>query len=309
MPADDAPLIEIGHAESGRALGLQAPCRKKIVLSARAPDRRLGLAVDIYFLIALAKPRRAAGAHRQHRADIVALARGFQHDIVPVLLHRIFLPILGMEIRRVLRHRVLFDPVDVIIQQRDGLVALVHDFDPHRLAERHPPVAVVGIAVLHDHRHADDLAALTEAVGEEIADRRLDRGPVVAIPEDAQQHFLVVGRALWCPPLRLGRQESEPQVGDDSGTCFIHQHVRCARQNLIVVPVAGLFEITFRVGFRSELPLGPTAAHFAHPHGRADPHRAPLLRPCQVFQGIGNRGLVRRQREQHEEGHPRCRGC
>ena len=40
MPADNAPLIEIGDAEIGRQRLLQAPRRQKIVLRARSPDRR-----------------------------------------------------------------------------------------------------------------------------------------------------------------------------------------------------------------------------------------------------------------------------
>ena len=94
----------------------------------------------------------------------------------------IFLPVLGVEIGRVLGQVVQLDPVDVEVEEAEGLVALVLDLDPGRLAEGHPPEAVVGVGVLDDDGQADDLPALAEAVGEEIAQRRLDRGPRIGRP-------------------------------------------------------------------------------------------------------------------------------
>ena len=180
-------------------VGPQSPGAEEIVFRARAPDRGLALAVDVDLLVAFAEPGRAAGAHGQHRAHVVPLALGFQQDVILALLDGVFLPVLGVEVGRVVGQLVLLDPVDVVVQQADGLFAFIDDLDAGRLAKRHPPEAVVGVAVGHGHRDADDLAALAEAVGEEVAQRGLDRRPLAAVPVHAEQHFLVIGRALGRP--------------------------------------------------------------------------------------------------------------
>ena len=82
----------------------------------------------------------------------MALAFGVQQHVVLAMLGRIFLAVLRVEVGGVLGELGLLDPVKVVIQQADGLVALVDDFDARRLPKRHPPEAVVGVAVIHDHR-------------------------------------------------------------------------------------------------------------------------------------------------------------
>ena len=57
---------------------------------------------------------------------------------------------------------------------------------------------------------------LAEAVGEEVAHRRFDRRPGIAVPEDPEHQLLVVGRALGGPVLGLRAEEGDPDVGDDA---------------------------------------------------------------------------------------------
>ena len=63
MAAHDPPLIEIGCSEIGRLRCFESPSGKEIVFRSRSPNLRLVLSVDIYFFVALAKPRRAPAAH------------------------------------------------------------------------------------------------------------------------------------------------------------------------------------------------------------------------------------------------------
>ena len=192
-----------------------------------------------------------------------------------------------MKIRRIRGQRVLLDPVDVIVKQADRLIALIDDLDPRRLAEWHPPVTVIGIAILDDDRQADDLSALAEAIGEKIADGCLDSGPITAIPVDPQQHFLVVGSTLGCPSLWLRPEKGEPDVSDHSGAFLIHQLVGCSRCDLEIIPVACLFQIALWIGGGIEFALSPAAADLADPHGGRDAHRASLLRFGEVFKRVG----------------------
>ena len=152
VPAHDAPLIEIGHAEIGGADPFQAPRTEEIIFRARAPDRSLALAVNIDFLVALAEPGRAARADGQHGTHVMPLALGVEEKVILALLDRVFLPVLRVEVGCVIGKAFLLDPVDVVVEQADRFFALVDDFHAGRLAEGHPPVTVVRGAVGHDDR-------------------------------------------------------------------------------------------------------------------------------------------------------------
>src|SRR5437588_9790034 len=193
VAAHDAPLVEVRHAEVRRAGLLQSPGGEKVVFGAGATDGWLGFAIDVDFLVALAEPGWAARAHRQHRADIMAFAACVEQQVILAFLDRIFLAVLGIKIRRVLRQLILSYPVDVVVKEAYGFFTLVNDFDASRFPEWHSPKTIVGIRILDDHRQADDFATLPETIDKEIADRRFDCWPRFSIPIDTQQHFLMVG--------------------------------------------------------------------------------------------------------------------
>ncbi len=214
VAAHDAPLVGVRAAVVGRVAGPQPPGHQEIILRPRAPDGGGFLAVNINFLVALAEPFGAAGAHGQDGADVVALALCVKYKIILAVLDRVFLAVLGVKVRRVARQRFLLDPINIVVEQADRLLALVDDFDAGRFAERHGPETIVSGAVGDDHRQADDLVALAETTGEEIAHRRLHRRAGVAVPKDAQEHFLVVGGADFGPILLFRAEESHPDVVD-----------------------------------------------------------------------------------------------
>src|ERR1022692_4407500 len=81
VAAHDAPLVKTRHAKVRRAGLLQPPRGKKIVLRARAPDRSLRLAVQVYLLVAFAEPSRAARTDSEHRADVMAFALRVENQV------------------------------------------------------------------------------------------------------------------------------------------------------------------------------------------------------------------------------------
>ena len=84
------------------------------------------------------------------------------------------------------------------------------ELDAGLLAEGHPPVAVQGAAVGRDlDGERVDVGAHAVAGGEEVADGRLDRGRLGAVPVDAQHERARV------PPVAAGNRE--PHVADLAG--------------------------------------------------------------------------------------------
>jgi len=190
-------------------------------------------------LVALAEPPRASGAHAEHRADVVPAALALEDQVVAAaLLQRILLAVLGVEVGRVGRQGGLLEPVDVVVEKRDLLLAVVLDLDAGRLGEGHRPEAVVRRAVLDRDGHALDRHALAESAGEEVAHGCLDPGLGSPVPEDAQHHLLVAGRAPFRPGVRLRTEEGHPDVGDDARPLEVGEDVGLPRRHAHVVGVA-----------------------------------------------------------------------
>ena len=130
--------------------------------------------------------------------------------------------------------------------------------------------------------------ALAEAVGEEVPDGRFDRGPRIAVPVHPQHQLLMVGGASWRPVLRLRAEKRDPDVGDDARPLGVQQHMRRARRDVEVVPVALDVGVAARIGLRI-VPALPgvalsvrAAADLAHPHRRRGAHGPAGVRPGQV---------------------------
>src|SRR5262245_50988009 len=99
----DPPLIKKRNSKIGGARGLQTPRRKKIILGPCAPNRRLGLPIDVDLFVAFAEPSGAACANGQHRSDIMSFALRVEDKVILAMLNGIFLPVLRVKIRRILR--------------------------------------------------------------------------------------------------------------------------------------------------------------------------------------------------------------
>lgn len=300
--ADDAPLVEEGDAEVGGAGGGETPGGEEVVFGAGSPDGGFGFAVDVDLLVAFAEPGWAAGADGEHGADVVAFALGLEEEVVLAGFDRVFLAVLGVEIGGGFGQLIQLDPVDVVVEEADGFFALVDDFDAGGLPERHSPEAIVGVGVLDDDGETDDLATFAEAIGEEVADGGFDGGAWVAVPEDAEEHFLVVGGALFGPVLGFGAEEGEPDMGDDAWSGFVHEHVGFAWWNAEVVEVAGFVAIAAWFGARVDHTFAGAAAVFADSHGGGGAAGPAFVGSGEGFEQVGV------EREGSEGGREREQG-
>jgi len=59
----------------------------------------------------------------------VPFALGLEDQVVLALLDGVLLAVLSVEVRRVLVQLVELDPVDVVVEQADVPLTLVHDLD------------------------------------------------------------------------------------------------------------------------------------------------------------------------------------
>ena len=229
----------IGAAEVRVEGHVEAPGHEEVVLRARPLDRRLGLAVHVELGVALAEPERAAGTDGQDRADVMALALGVQDEIIAARLFRKLVAVLGAEIARPGRHRLL-GKVDVIIEGADVLGALVGHGDDAVLIERHGEVQVVAVPALDHHGQGVDLTALPEAGGKEVTQGGLDGRRRRVIPVHAQYDFVGPGRARRLQPVGPGLVKSQPDVVDDRRPLDVGQHLRLAGSDVLdAVGVAG----------------------------------------------------------------------
>ena len=179
-----------------------------------------------------------------------------------------------MEIGRV-GGDVLLHPIDVVIEQIERLVALIDDFDPRRLAERHVPIAVVRIAPFDHDRQAVHHAPFAETTGEEIAERGFDGGLLAAVPVNPNQQLLVVRLARMFASLRRRFDEREPHVRDGAWAAGVENHVGSAGRHAKTVEIALLPECLLLSGsaFGSYLPFAPLR----------NVELARMLRPCSGF--------------------------
>ena len=120
------------------------PSVREIILGARAVEGGLALAVDEDHVVALAPPTHGALEDAQVAADVMAAADGVEEKIVIAARARRFLPVLGVEGRRVGGQRGELLVVNVVIERRDGLGALVRNRDFRAAPEGHGPVTIPG---------------------------------------------------------------------------------------------------------------------------------------------------------------------
>ncbi len=211
----------------------------------------------------------------------MAFAFRFENRVVLASLHGILLPILGVEVGSIRGQRILLDPIDVVVEQIQILLALIDNFDADRFAKRHVPETVVRVGVFHDHWNADHLRAFAKAVGKEVAKGDLNRGTLLAVVEHPYQKLLVVGRALRRPRLALRPQKREPHVCDHTGALRVeHDFGRaCTEPRVVAVPVH-------------------IVAILVH-SGRCGPHAATLFRFGKFFQRLAQD--QRRHSVQHNQ--------
>ncbi len=211
----------------------------------------------------------------------MALALGFEDEIIFAVDGGIFLSILGVKVRCVFGDGVFFNPVDVVVKEADRLVTLVDDFNSSVLAERHVPEAVVGVGVLDDDGQADDLASFAETVSEEITDGCFYGRALVFVPVHAEEHLLMIRGAFLCPGVGFGGQKGNPYMCDDAGAFYIHQDLGVAGLDGLVVPVAVGVGFSFRVEFA----IGPNLV------GGCLPHTSAVMGTGEVCHEVGESGL------------------
>ena len=113
-------------------------------------------------------------------------------------------------------------PVEVVVERRHRHLALVAHPDLRRLAERHREERVERLLRAHRQRLRLPHEVLAEPEPEEVADRRLDAGVLLAVPEDAQHQLLEV--------VALGRGDGEPHVGDHARSLELGERARLSRR-------------------------------------------------------------------------------
>ena len=215
----------------------------------------------------------------------MAFALSVEDEVIFAVLNGVFLSVAGVKVGGVFGY-LFFYPVDVVVEQADGLLGLVDDFDFGGFSEGHVPEAVVGVGVLDDDRQADNLASFTEAVCEEITDGGFDGE--VAVPEHPQEHFLMICRAVFCPGVRLRTEKGHPDMRDYPGPFSVHEDPGLpGGEGLVVVVTVG---IGLAVGV--EFPVGTNFV------GGGFAHTSTVLRAGQVGQGIGKKALGQREQEQ-----------
>ena len=221
-----------GTAVEGALALAHAPGVGVIVLRTRAVERRPVLAVDPDHVVALAPPAQGPLEHAEVRADEMPGPFGGEEEIVPVLVRREVLPVLGVEIRRVGGEIGELAVIDVIVERVDGPRPLVLDRDPARLAEGQEPVAVPGPPLRRARdRQRDEVPVQAVPDAEEVADGRLDRRGFLAVPVDPEDDLPAVER--------LGG-DRRPDVVDGGGAVDLGQDGGLPRpdDDRVAVPAA-----------------------------------------------------------------------
>ncbi len=168
----------------------------------------------------------------------MALALRVEYHIVVALFDRVLLVIACVKVRRLERKCILFDPIDVVVEQVQLFVTLIEHFNPYGLAKGHAPEAIVRVTVFHHDRDADDFRTLSETVGKEVAQRHLDGRFLLAVIEDSQQNLLVVCRTSRGPRLPFGTEKREPHMSHHSGALCIKHHFGGSRSDSRVIRIA-----------------------------------------------------------------------
>ena len=212
----DQGQARVGSGELLVLLGLlvlEVVRAAEIVLGTGAADGgELRVPVQEELDLAFSPPALVVDAPGQVRSHVVALAaHSFQDGVVLLGRVRVRAAELGVEVARV--GRDLPQRVGDLVVEDHLLLVEVLEGDAGQLPERHHPVAVEGAARVDRDREGADLPVPAEAGGEEVPDRRLDGGALLAVPVEAQDREAPVpgGRhpdVLDRPrPLDLGQGE------------------------------------------------------------------------------------------------------
>jgi hypothetical protein len=121
-------------------------------------------------------------------------------------------------------------PVDVIVEHGDRTVAFVGQRDSAGLTERHRPIAVAGASEgsIANH-HRVDVAVVSMTDAEEVAERRVDAGSLLAVVIDA--------KARQSRPGVFVIRHGEPDVADDAGSLQVCHDERFARHDALGIVV------------------------------------------------------------------------
>ncbi len=172
-PVADVVTIEQGHTVEGPIEQPESPGVTEVIFGARAAQARLFFAIDVEAVVALAEPALRARLSRKHRAHVMSASFGIEDQIVPAHLGGIFLAVLSVEVRGIIRQTRDLIVVDVEIDRSHPvLLRVVRQGDYGSVSKWHGPIAVVG-ATLRRHRYGQrvDVTARTVPDGKEVAQR------------------------------------------------------------------------------------------------------------------------------------------
>ena len=227
-----APVDE-GASDEEVAEGLAvAPRAAEVVFGTGAVKRRRRLAVDVDHVVAFAPPAIGAVVYREIAADIVAAALGLEEDVVLAGRAGVLLAVLGVEPARVFGQPLILLVVHVVIESAAGDGAVVGDGHEGAVGERHAPEAVEGVARADLDRQAVVLVVAGMPEAEEIANRALDRGTLLAIPIHAEHEVAQVVGVL--------RGDSDPDVGDGARAFDLGHLAGLARLDGPVLAAVGI---------------------------------------------------------------------
>src|SRR5215510_2432882 len=235
----------------GRSPGHPAeiPCAAQVVFRDNVYDDGLVLVIDVYYIVALARPVILVLPDAERDSEEVTRAARFGEDIIlfavrilqpvrvavvlPVVVGRRVgrrLIVRGMQVERVVGERRHALKINVGVERADRQRAFVGDGHTRRPAVRHRQVAVqsANSGTVEECRLVYEVLAQVQA--EEVAERRLDARMLFVVPPGAQYQLLQVILAL--------RGDSEPDVRNHAGAFLVIDLLRLARRDGPAVAVA-----------------------------------------------------------------------
>ena len=150
----DEPVLKHRATRIGAIRLAQPPCFSEVVLESGALQGRHRFAVDRKVVVALAPPAEVGRRpHTQDGPDVLAAATDVGHDVVARPTRK-RLPILGMEIRGVLRDLSVF-AIDLVVEAPGGIGAFVRQSDSGRPAKRHRPETGTRLSITRNPERAE----------------------------------------------------------------------------------------------------------------------------------------------------------
>ena len=199
----------------------EAPTEAERVLQPLVLDRGRWLAINVELLVLIHRVTLAPGAaHGDVPAHELALAAGFERQVIALAQQQAFLPPARVEVTCAGRNLLHCPIVHVAVAGHDlpKLVArrdraVIHQLDLRRVAERHGEVGVEP-APLVDERRVHGFAQ-ARGVAEEVHQRHVHARRGLTVPVDAQEQVAIELQGLWHGKVDHGDDRRAFEVGHD----------------------------------------------------------------------------------------------